>query len=90
MGLVSRVVPHDDLREAAVAAVGDLLRAAPDARSRVKALINARYGVVDDITFYASLESDEIVEGFQAFTEKRAPELGPRGVPVGWPALIRS
>jgi enoyl-CoA hydratase len=77
MGLVSRVVPHDDLREAAVVAVGDLLRAAPDARSRVKALINARYGVVDDITFYASLESEEIVEGFEAFTEKRAPSWVP-------------
>jgi enoyl-CoA hydratase len=77
IGLVSRVVPHDNLRQAALAAVGDLVRAAPDARSRVKALINARYGVVDEITFYASLESGEIVEGFQAFTEKRAPSWVP-------------
>jgi enoyl-CoA hydratase/carnithine racemase len=77
LGLVSRVVPHDDLRDAALAAVGDLLRAAPNARSRVKALINARYGAIDDITFYVSLESDEIVEGFAAFTEKRAPSWVP-------------
>jgi enoyl-CoA hydratase/carnithine racemase len=77
IGLVSRVVPHDDLRDAALGAVADLLRAAPNARSRVKALINARYGVIDDITFYVSLESDEIVEGFRAFTEKRAPSWVP-------------
>ena len=77
MGLVSRVVPHEDLRGAALDAAGDLLRAAPDARSRVKALINARYGVIDEITFHASLESDEMREGFRAFTEKRTPEWVP-------------
>ena len=77
MGLVSRVVPHDDLREGAMNAVGGLLRAAPDARSRVKALINSRYGPVDEITFHASLESDEIVEGFRAFTDKRTPNWVP-------------
>jgi enoyl-CoA hydratase/carnithine racemase len=73
IGLVSRVVANDDLRQAALGAVGDLLRAAPDARSRVKSLINARYGVVDEIGFAASLASEEIVEGFRAFTEKRTP-----------------
>jgi enoyl-CoA hydratase/carnithine racemase len=77
MGLVSRVVPHEDLRQAALDAVGDLLRAAPDARSRVKSLINARYGVVDEIGFAASLASEEIVEGFRAFTEKRTPAWVP-------------
>ena len=77
MGLVARVVPHDDLRQGALDAVGELLRAAPDARSRVKSLINARYGVVDEIGFAASLASDEIVEGFSAFTEKRTPSWVP-------------
>jgi len=77
MGLVSRVVPHDDLSQSTLDAVGDLLRAAPDARSRVKSLINARYGVVDEIGFAASLASEEIVEGFQAFTEKRTPSWVP-------------
>jgi len=83
MGLVSRVVPHDDLHQATVDAVGELLRAAPDARSRVKAIINSRYGVIDDITFHASLESDEIVEGFRAFTEKRAPSWVPEEFRAG-------
>jgi enoyl-CoA hydratase/carnithine racemase len=55
LGLVSRVVPHNDLRRAARDAVGDLLRAAPVARSRVKALINARYGVIDEMSLAASV-----------------------------------
>jgi enoyl-CoA hydratase len=77
LGLVSRVVPHNDLRRAARDAVGDLLRAAPVARSRVKALINARYGVIDEMSLAASVGSDEVVEGFRAFTEKRAPDWVP-------------
>jgi len=77
LGLVSRVVPHDELQRAALDAVGELLRAAPGARCRVKALINSRYGLVDDMSFEASLESDEIVEGFRAFTEKRTPDWVP-------------
>jgi enoyl-CoA hydratase len=77
MGLIARVVPHDDLRQAAADAVGELLRAAPHARSRVKALINARYGVVDEISFEASVGSEEVVEGFRAFTEKRMPDWVP-------------
>jgi enoyl-CoA hydratase len=77
MGLVARVVPHDDLRQGALDAVGELLRAAPDARSRVKSLINARYGVIDEIGFEASVGSEEVVEGFRAFTEKRMPDWVP-------------
>ena len=77
VGLISRLVPHDDVRRAALDAAGELLRAAPGARSRVKALINARYGVVDDMGFLASLASDEIIEGFTAFTEKRTPSWVP-------------
>jgi enoyl-CoA hydratase len=77
MGLVARVVPHDDLRRGAIDAVGELLRAAPDARTRVKALINAHYGAPDDMGFESSLASDEVLEGFAAFTEKRTPAWVP-------------
>jgi enoyl-CoA hydratase len=83
LGLVSRVAPHDDLRSAATEAVGDLLRAAPDARSRVKSLINSRYGVVDDMGFEMSLLSDEVREGFSAFTEKRSPQWVPEEFRTG-------
>ncbi len=77
LGLISRVVPHEDLHAATAEAVGDLLRAAPEARMHVKRLINARYGLVDDMTFEASLTSDEVIEGFGAFTEKRTPSWVP-------------
>jgi len=77
IGLVARVVAHDGLRAGATDAVADLLRAAPDARSRVKSLINARYGADDAMGFEASLESDEVREGFAAFTEKRTPNWVP-------------
>ena len=73
LGLISRVVPHDDLQQATTDAVAELLRAAPNARIEVKRIMNAGYGVIDDMTFEASLLADEVVEGFNAFTEKRTP-----------------
>ena len=39
----------------------------------LKRLINARYGVVDRITFDESVSGEEVIEGFQAFVEKRDP-----------------
>jgi hypothetical protein len=44
---------------------------------QVKRLINARYGVIDEMSFEAPLLSDEVVEGFNAFTEKRTPTWVP-------------
>ena len=83
-GLIARVVPHEELQDRATEAAAELLRAAPRARGQVKQLINSRYGEVDEMGFAASLQGDEVVEGFQAFTEKRAPgwipaEFRPRG-----------
>jgi enoyl-CoA hydratase/carnithine racemase len=72
-GLVARVVPHDELVPATEAVVRDLLQSAPRARAALKRLINARYGIVDKITFDESLAADEVAEGFAAFVEKRAP-----------------
>jgi enoyl-CoA hydratase/carnithine racemase len=76
-GLVARVVPHDELHAAVDAAVADLLLAAPKARLAVKRMINARYGLVDKITFEASVFGDEAIEGFTAFVEKRSPAWVP-------------
>ncbi len=76
-GLVARVVPHDELRAETERVVNDLLLSAPRARSALKRLINSRYGVVDKITFEESLAGDEVVEGFTAFVEKRAPSWAP-------------
>jgi enoyl-CoA hydratase/carnithine racemase len=44
----------------------------------VKRMLNDRYGLIDYQTMFASLaESDEPLEGMQAFMEKRAPRWVP-------------
>ncbi|HXY28899.1 MAG TPA: enoyl-CoA hydratase/isomerase family protein [Acidimicrobiales bacterium] len=78
IGLISRVVAHDELREAALAAVGEILQTPPMARMAVKRMLNERYGLVDDQTmFWALDQSPEPREGMQAFMEKRAPSWLP-------------
>ena len=76
-GLVARVVPHEQLLPTTEEVVRDLLYAAPRARVALKRLINARYGVVDRITFDESVHGDEVVEGFEAFVQKRSPSWVP-------------
>jgi enoyl-CoA hydratase/carnithine racemase len=74
MGLISRVVPHGQLREAAVEAAREILRTAPMARVHVKRMLNERYGLIDYQTmFWALADSPEPREGMQAFMEKRPP-----------------
>lgn len=83
-GLVTRVVPHDDLLTEATAALTHLCRGAPGARMAMKRAINARYGAYDRMSMDASLSSDEAMEGYLAFKERRAPawipdDLRPEG-----------
>ncbi len=81
MGLLSRVVPHDELHEAAVEAARQVLRTAPTARAQVKRMLNERYGLVDYQTmFWALNHSDEPREGMRAFMEKRSPAWVPPGL----------
>ena len=83
MGLLSRVVPHEQLRQAAVEAAHQVLRSAPLARAQVKRWFNERYGHVDFETMFAALaESPEPREGMQAFMEKRPPNWIPGDVPL--------
>jgi enoyl-CoA hydratase len=78
LGVISRVVPHDDLRAAAVDAARQILRTAPDARMHVKRMLNERYGFIDYQTMFAAIEhSDEPREGMRAFMEKRPPRWLP-------------
>jgi enoyl-CoA hydratase/carnithine racemase len=78
MGLIARVVPHDDLRDAALAAAREVLRTPPMARMHVKRMLNERYGLIDYQTmFWALEESPEPREGMRAFMEKRAPSWVP-------------
>jgi enoyl-CoA hydratase len=78
LGVISRVVPHDQLREAAVQAAGEILQTGPLARMHVKRMLNDRYGLIDFQTMFGSLAaSPEPREGMQAFMEKRAPNWVP-------------
>jgi enoyl-CoA hydratase/carnithine racemase len=82
-GLVARVVPHEQLAATTDAVVRDILKAAPRARRSLKRLVNARYGLVDKLTFDESLRDDEVREGFAAFVEKRAPAWVPEAMRDG-------
>lgn len=78
LGVISRVVPHDELRDAAREAARQVLRTAPSARLHVKRMLNERYGFIDYQTMFWALEhSDEPREGMQAFMEKRSPSWIP-------------
>jgi enoyl-CoA hydratase len=78
LGVISRVVPHDQLREEAVQAVREILQTPPMARMQVKRMLNERYGLIDYQTmFWALEESEEPREGMRAFMEKRSPSWVP-------------
>ncbi len=86
VGLISRVVPHEQLRDAAVEAAHQVMRAAPVARMQVKRMLNERYGQIDYQTmFYALEHSEELREGMRAFMEKRPPSWIPVDVPQRGP-----
>ncbi len=74
LGVISRVVAHEQLRTAATDAVREVLLTGPSARAHVKRMLNERYGLIDQQTMSWSLEeSDEPREGMRAFMEKRPP-----------------
>ena len=77
MGLATRIVPHDDLEEAANKAVAELLSTAPLARGYWKRELSSRYGPIDEATLDAAPQSDEVLEGFQSFLDKRPPRWMP-------------
>lgn len=78
IGLVSRVVPHEQLRAEALRAAKEILQTPPDARAHTKRMLNERYGLIDYQTMFWALDhSDEPREGMRAFMEKRAPRWVP-------------
>jgi len=83
MGLVTRVVAHERLREEAIAVAESILRTAPEARMHVKRILHERYGHVDRMTMdHALFRGAEAREGMQAFAEKRAPAWVPKTLPA--------
>jgi enoyl-CoA hydratase/carnithine racemase len=82
LGVISRVVPHDELRAAALEAAKQVLQTPPDARLHLKRMLNERYGTIDYTTmFWALNHSDEPREGMRAFMEKRPPNWIPEYAP---------
>jgi enoyl-CoA hydratase/carnithine racemase len=78
IGLIARVVPHDDLRAEAATAARQVLQTAPEARMHTKRMLNQRYGDIDYQTMFWALDhSDEPREGMRAFMEKRPPRWVP-------------
>jgi enoyl-CoA hydratase len=77
-GLVSRMAKHDELEAAAEQAAREILQSAPDARMHFKRIVNDRYGLIDEVSFHASLRGAEVREGMTAFAEKRAPDWVPK------------
>jgi enoyl-CoA hydratase len=78
MGLLSRVVPHEELRGAALEAAQQVLQTAPLARAQVKRMLNERYGLIDYQTMFGALQhSPEPREGMLAFMEHRPPAWVP-------------
>lgn len=83
LGVISRVVPHEDLRSAALTAAREILQTAPEARAQVKRMLNERYGLIDYQTMFGALEtSPEPREGMRAFMEKRDPSWIPSDIPT--------
>jgi len=80
IGLVSRVVAHEDLVQAAEETAHSILRTAPKARAHFKRMVNSRYGYIDEPTLEVSIREGECIEGFRAFVEKRVPSWVPAGV----------
>ncbi len=79
-GLVSRVVPHADLMDAATEVLGQCCQSAPDARLQMKRALDAHVGLYDRMGMAASLRGPEFVEGFAAFKERRSPSWVPEAL----------
>ncbi len=73
MGLITQVVPHDDLETAVADTIAAVRQTAPRARTSLKRDMNRHLPTIDYPMFAESLAGDEVKEGFQAFVEKRRP-----------------
>ncbi|PPJ21616.1 enoyl-CoA hydratase/isomerase family protein [Nocardia nova] len=73
-GIVARVVPHDELHDAATEILTQICQTAPDARRQVKASLDTYLGLFDRIGMEASIAAPEALEGFRAFKQRRTPE----------------
>jgi enoyl-CoA hydratase/carnithine racemase len=74
IGLINRVVRHDDLDRATGELIEKILAGGPMARSRFKHMVNEHIGDFDIRIALEALSSEEGREGMAAFAEKRKPK----------------
>lgn len=79
-GLISRVVPHEDVVAAGLEVLAQVCRTAPQARRDIKRVVDQYLGLHDRLAFSDSLQRGEVTEGFQAFIEKRSPDWVPDSI----------
>jgi enoyl-CoA hydratase/carnithine racemase len=79
MGLISRVVPHEQLDAAVAETIEWVRQTGPQARTALKRDINRQLPPIDFPMFAESLDSEEVREGFRAFAAKRPPAWVRRG-----------
>jgi enoyl-CoA hydratase len=72
-GMVARVVPHEELMTAAADVLAQCCRTAPSARRVVKSSLDNYMGLFDRIGMQASYSSEEALEGYLSFKERRSP-----------------
>lgn len=78
MGLVGKVVPHDELADHVDWVLGQIAATGPEARAAIKKDLNRRLPAADTALFVRSMTSPEMMEGMRSFIEKR-PADWPRG-----------
>lgn len=78
LGLIARLVPHDQLSAVTEEVIAQVRATGPAARAAVKAEINRELPAFNMVMFAQSLRGPEVAEGFTAFVEKRPPRW-PRG-----------
>jgi len=79
-GLVSRVVPHDQLIDAAMDVLAWCCRTGPEARRAVQRSIDGFYGHYDKMSMEDSLAGAESMEGITAFAQRRSPSWVPEAL----------
>jgi len=74
MGLVGKVVPHEELDAHVDWVLAQIALTGPKARVEVKQSINQRLPIVDQGMFHRAMMTPEMMEGLASFVEKRPPE----------------
>jgi enoyl-CoA hydratase len=73
IGLINRVVPHDELDSATDELIEHILAGGPQSRLKFKQLINEHMHQFDSSSVLEALGSEEAREGMAAFAQKRKP-----------------